>query len=107
MNEIKIASIDDGKDLNDRLPTDGHLTPQNRFANANELLYATGTCPTQKTCHSPKACVTAPRCTETKPTKRWTEPSRSPSGSNAPAATAGHHAPHWAVQKPALCHCTP
>ena len=37
---IKQAAIDDGKPLNDHPPIDGHLTPQNRFAKANELLYA-------------------------------------------------------------------
>ena len=40
INEIKMASIDDGKNINDRFPMDGHLTPQNRFVKANELLYA-------------------------------------------------------------------
>ena len=35
-----MASIDDGKNLNDRFPIDGHLTPQGRFNKANELLYA-------------------------------------------------------------------
>ncbi len=39
-NEIKMASIDDGKNINDRFPIDGSITPQNRFAKANELLYA-------------------------------------------------------------------
>ncbi len=38
--EIKRASIDDGKDLNDHPPVDMHLTPQGRFAKANELLFA-------------------------------------------------------------------
>lgn len=40
INDIKVASIDDGKGLNDHFPMDGHLTPQNRFVKANELLYA-------------------------------------------------------------------
>ena len=40
INNIKMAAIDDGKGLNDPFPIDGHLTPQNRFAKANELLYA-------------------------------------------------------------------
>jgi hypothetical protein len=40
INEIKMASIDDGKNINDHFPMDGHLTPQNRFAKANELLWA-------------------------------------------------------------------
>ena len=40
INEIKLAAIDDGKNINDRFPIDRHLTPQNRFAKANELLYA-------------------------------------------------------------------
>ena len=40
INEIKMASIDDGKNINDRFPIDGSLTPQNRFVKANELLYA-------------------------------------------------------------------
>ena len=40
INDIKAASIDDGKSLNDPFPIDGHLTPQNRFVKANELLYA-------------------------------------------------------------------
>ena len=37
---IKQAAIDDGKPLGDHPPIDGHLTPQNRFVKANELLYA-------------------------------------------------------------------
>ena len=40
INDIKTAAIDDGKGLNEAFPIDGHLTPQNRFAKANELLYA-------------------------------------------------------------------
>ena len=40
INEIKMAAIDDGKNVNDRFPIDGHLTPQNRFAKANELLWS-------------------------------------------------------------------
>ncbi len=40
IGEIKSASIDDGKNLGDHPPMDAHLTPQNRFAKANELLYA-------------------------------------------------------------------
>lgn len=40
IGEIKGASIDDGKNLNDHPRMDAHLTPQNRFAKANELLYA-------------------------------------------------------------------
>ncbi len=40
INAIKMASIDDGKNINDRFPIDGSLTPQNRFVKANELLYA-------------------------------------------------------------------
>jgi hypothetical protein len=37
---IKQAAIDDGKPLSDHPRIDAHLTPQNRFAKANELLYA-------------------------------------------------------------------
>ena len=37
---IKAASIDDGKSLNDPFQIDTRLTPQNRFAKANELLWA-------------------------------------------------------------------
>ncbi len=40
INNIKAASIDDGKGLNDPFRMDAHLTPQNRFVRANELLYA-------------------------------------------------------------------
>jgi len=40
IDEIKHASIDDGKDLDDHPRIDVHLTPQNRFAKANELLWA-------------------------------------------------------------------
>ena len=40
IDNIKAAAINDGKGLNDPFPIDGHLTPQNRFAKANELLYA-------------------------------------------------------------------
>ena len=40
INEIKKASIDDGKDLEDHPRIDTQLTPQNRFAKANELLWA-------------------------------------------------------------------
>lgn len=61
INEIKSASIDDGKNLNDRFPIDGHLTPQSRFAKANELLYAAH----QDLSHAEdvpqsEACATAP-----------------------------------------------
>jgi hypothetical protein len=38
INEIKRASIDDGKGLNDAFPIDTHLSPRNRFHKANELL---------------------------------------------------------------------
>ena len=37
---IKQASIDDGKPLGDHPPVDTHLEPRNRFAKANELLFA-------------------------------------------------------------------
>jgi hypothetical protein len=37
---IKQAAIDDGKPLGDHPRIDAHLTPQNRFAKANELLFA-------------------------------------------------------------------
>ena len=40
IDEIKKASIDDGKDLDDHPRIDTQLTPQNRFAKANELLWA-------------------------------------------------------------------
>jgi hypothetical protein len=40
INAIKAAAIDDGKGLNDPFPIDTHLTPQNRFAKANELLWS-------------------------------------------------------------------
>ncbi len=40
INDIKSAAINDGKGLNDPFPMDGHLTPQNRFVKANELLWA-------------------------------------------------------------------
>ena len=40
INEIKKASMDDGKDLDDHPRVDVQLTPQNRFAKANELLWA-------------------------------------------------------------------
>ena len=40
IREIKIAAIDDGKNLNDHPPFDHHLSPHDRFAKANELLYA-------------------------------------------------------------------
>lgn len=38
IREIKHASIDDGKDMADHPPIDGHLGPHDRFARANELL---------------------------------------------------------------------
>ena len=38
MNEIKKAAIDDGKGVNDPFPIDVHLTPRNRFSQANRLL---------------------------------------------------------------------
>jgi hypothetical protein len=38
INEIKLASIDDGKGLNDPFPIDAHLAPRDRFGKANELL---------------------------------------------------------------------
>jgi hypothetical protein len=38
INEIKKASIDDGKGLNDPFPIDTHLGPHDRFRKANELL---------------------------------------------------------------------
>lgn len=38
--EIKRASIDDGKNLNDHPPIDAHLNGHDRFRKANELLWA-------------------------------------------------------------------
>jgi hypothetical protein len=38
IDEIKRASIDDGKGLNDPFPIDRHLSPHDRFRKANELL---------------------------------------------------------------------
>jgi hypothetical protein len=38
IREIKHAAIDDGKDLRDHQPIDGHLGWHDRFAKANELL---------------------------------------------------------------------
>ena len=38
INEIKKASIDDGKGLNDPFHIDAHLSPHDRFRKANELL---------------------------------------------------------------------
>jgi hypothetical protein len=38
INEIKKASIDDGKGLNDPFTIDTHLSPHDRFRKANELL---------------------------------------------------------------------
>ena len=40
INEIKQASIDDGKGLNDPFPIDTHVSPHDRFRKANELLYS-------------------------------------------------------------------
>lgn len=40
IDEIKKAAIDDGKNLDDHPAIDMHLTPQNRFVKANELLWA-------------------------------------------------------------------
>jgi hypothetical protein len=40
INEIKHASIDDGKGLNDPFPIDRSLSPHDRFRKANELLAA-------------------------------------------------------------------
>ncbi len=40
INEIKQASIDDGKGLNDPFHIDTHLSPHDRFRKANELLYS-------------------------------------------------------------------
>jgi len=40
INEIKKASIDDGKGLNDPFTIDTHLSPHDRFKKANELLWA-------------------------------------------------------------------
>jgi hypothetical protein len=40
IERIKQASIDDGKRLGDHPPVDTHLEPRNRFAKANELLFA-------------------------------------------------------------------
>ncbi len=39
INEIKQASIDDGKGLNDPFPIDTTLSPRGRFQKANELLW--------------------------------------------------------------------
>jgi hypothetical protein len=36
IHEIKLASIDDGKDLRDHLPVDARITPSNRFRKARE-----------------------------------------------------------------------
>jgi hypothetical protein len=38
IDEIKKASIDDGKGLNDPFRIDAHLSPHDRFRKANELL---------------------------------------------------------------------
>ena len=38
INEIKMASIDDGKGLNDPFPIERGLSPHDRFRKANELL---------------------------------------------------------------------
>jgi hypothetical protein len=40
INEIKRASIDDGKGLNDPFHIDTHLSPHDRFRKANELLWS-------------------------------------------------------------------
>ena len=40
INEIKQASIDDGKDLNDPFRVDTRLSPHDRFRKANELLFS-------------------------------------------------------------------
>ena len=40
INEIKQASIDDGKGLNDPFRIDTRLSPHDRFRKANELLYS-------------------------------------------------------------------
>ena len=40
INEIKRASIDDGKGLNDPFTIDTRLSPHDRFRKANELLWA-------------------------------------------------------------------
>jgi len=40
INEIKMASIDDGKGLNDPYKIDMRLSPHDRFRKANELLYS-------------------------------------------------------------------
>ena len=40
IDEIKRASIDDGKGLNDPFPMDRHIDPHGRFRKANELLFA-------------------------------------------------------------------
>lgn len=40
INELKQASIDDGKGLNDPFHIDTHLSPHDRFRKANELLLA-------------------------------------------------------------------
>ncbi len=40
IGEIRAAAIDDRKNLGEPEPIDAHLTPQSRFARANELLYA-------------------------------------------------------------------
>jgi hypothetical protein len=39
INEIKRASIDDGKGLNDPFPIDTSISPRGRFHKANELLW--------------------------------------------------------------------
>jgi hypothetical protein len=43
IDEIKHASIDDGKGLNDPFPIDRSLSPHDRFRKANELLAAAST----------------------------------------------------------------
>lgn len=37
IREIKAAAIDDGKDINDHVPLDAHLTPANRWTHAREF----------------------------------------------------------------------
>jgi hypothetical protein len=40
IDEIKKASINDGKGLSDPFPIDSHLSPHDRFRKANELLWS-------------------------------------------------------------------
>ncbi len=86
ISEIKKASIDDGKDLNDHLPVDAGLDYMGRLRRAKELLEKARQDIAREGDHSfGRACSSAPLAPST---KRFTKSNR-PSGPSLRASKPG------------------